>query len=42
MAVELGPVFPFYVVVALYMGKIVILSFICTFLAWLGIRVLDA
>jgi len=37
----LGPIAPFYVIVALYMARTVILSFICVFLGWLGIRILD-
>ena len=39
---ELGLVTPFWLVVMLWMAKTVLLAFICTFLAWLGIRVLDA
>jgi uncharacterized membrane protein YjfL (UPF0719 family) len=39
---ELGLSTPFWLVVALWMAKTVLLAFICTFLAWLGIRVLDA
>ena len=40
--VELGPTTSFYVVVLLWVARTIILSFICAFLAWLGIRVLDA
>ena len=39
---ELGLSIPFWLTVALWMAKTVLLAFICTFLAWLGIRVLDA
>ncbi|MCD6567534.1 MAG: DUF350 domain-containing protein [Dehalococcoidia bacterium] len=39
---ELGPTTSFYVVVLLWVARTIILSFICAFLAWLGIRVLDA
>jgi len=39
---ELGLSVPFWLTVALWMAKTVLLAFICTFLAWLGIRVLDA
>ncbi|MFC1892449.1 hypothetical protein ACFLYR_00195 [Chloroflexota bacterium] len=39
---ELGLVAPFWWVVMLWMAKTVLLAFICAFLAWLGIRILDA
>ena len=39
---QLGLAAPFWVVVLLWMAKTVLLAFICVFLAWLGIRVLDA
>ena len=39
---ELGLVTPFWLVVVIWMAKTVLLAFICTFLAWLGVRVLDA
>ncbi len=39
---ELGLVVPFWLLVLLWMAKTVLLAFICVFLAWLGIRVLDA
>ena len=39
---ELGLVAPFWVIVLIWIGKIILLAFICTLLAWLGIRVLDA
>ena len=32
----------FYVVVLLWVARVIIWTFICTLLAWLGIRVLDA
>ena len=40
--VELGTTTSFYVVVLLWVARTIILAFICAFLAWLGIRVLDA
>jgi len=39
---EIGPVTPFYVIVLLWIARVVIWTFICALLAWLGIRVLDA
>ena len=39
---QLGLATPFWLVVLLWMAKTVLLAFICTFLAWLGIRILDA
>jgi len=39
---ELGPTYSFYVVVLLWVARTIILAFVCAFLAWLGIRVLDA
>ena len=39
---ELGPVTPFYVVVLLWVARVIVWTFICGLLAWLGIRVLDA
>lgn len=38
----IGPSTAFYVVVLLWVGRVIIWTFICTLLAWLGIRVLDA
>jgi len=32
----------FYLIVLLWVGRVIIWTFICTLLAWLGIRVLDA
>jgi len=39
---ELGPTYSFWVVLLLWIARTIILAFICAFLAWLGIRVLDA
>ena len=39
---ELGPASPFYVVVLLWIARVIIWTFICALLAWLGIRALDA
>lgn len=39
---ELGLTTTFYVVVLLWVARTIILAFICAFLAWLGVRVLDA
>ena len=39
---ELGLVTPYWLIVGLWMAKIILLAFICTLLAWLGIRALDA
>ena len=39
---EIGLTMPFYVTMMLWLAKTVILAFICGFLAWLGIRALDA
>ncbi len=38
---EIGPVTSFYVVVLLWVARVIIWTFICGLLAWLGIRVLD-
>ena len=38
---ELGAANPYYVTIALWLLKTVILTLICSFLAWLGIRALD-
>jgi uncharacterized membrane protein YjfL (UPF0719 family) len=40
--IGIGTSSAFYVVVLLWVARTVILAFICTLLAWLGIRVLDA
>jgi len=37
-----GPSVPFYVIVGAWLVKIMILSLICTFLGWLGVKVMDA
>ena len=39
---ELGLAVPFWIVVLIWLAKIILLAFICTLLAWLGIRALDA
>ena len=39
---EIGLTVPFYITMLLWLAKTVILTFICGFLAWLGIRALDA
>lgn len=38
----LGLAFPFWLVVLIWMAKTVLVALICTLLAWLGVRVLDA
>ncbi|MBA7666342.1 hypothetical protein ES703_74421 [subsurface metagenome] len=39
---ELGLVIPFWLTVLVWVARIVVLVFICSFFAWLGIRALDA
>ncbi len=39
---ELGLTMPFYLTMLLWLAKTIILAFICGFLAWLGIKALDA
>ncbi len=39
---ELGLVVPFWVIVLIWLAKVILLTLIATLLAWLGIRVLDA
>ncbi len=39
---ELGLAVPFWVIVLIWLAKIILLASICTILAWLGIRTLDA
>jgi uncharacterized membrane protein YjfL (UPF0719 family) len=39
---ELGLVLPFWVIVLIWLTKVILLALISTLLAWLGIRVLDA
>jgi uncharacterized membrane protein YjfL (UPF0719 family) len=38
---ELGFATPFWIIVLVWIAKIIVLSLICILLAWLGIRVLD-
>ena len=38
----LGLAFPFWLTVLIWVAKTILVALICTFLAWLGIRVLDA
>lgn len=38
----IGPSVPFYVIVLLWVARVIIWTFICALLAWLGIKVLDA
>ena len=39
---EIGLAMPFYLTMLLWLAKTIILAFICGFLAWLGIKALDA
>ena len=39
---ELGLVYPFWVIVLIWLAKVMLLALISTLLAWLGIRALDA
>jgi uncharacterized membrane protein YjfL (UPF0719 family) len=39
---ELGLVIPFWLIVLVWLAKVILLALISTLLAWLGIRVLDA
>ncbi|MDI6814917.1 MAG: hypothetical protein QMC90_02385 [Dehalococcoidales bacterium] len=39
---QLGLITPFWLIVLLWVAKIILLALICTLLAWLGIRALDA
>lgn len=39
---DLGLVAPFWVIVLIWLVKVIVLAFICIFLAWLGIMSLDA
>ena len=39
---ELGLAVPFWLIVLAWIAKVIVLSLICSLLAWLGIRVLDA
>ena len=38
----LGPEVPFYLLALSWVTRMVVISLICTFLGWLGIRILDA
>jgi len=38
----IGTTTPFYIIVLTWLVKTIVLAFICAFIAWLGIRVLDA
>jgi len=38
---QLGPTVPFYVTVLLWMARTAFFAFVCAFLLWLGVRVLD-
>ena len=39
---ELGLVAPYWVIVLIWLAKVILLAFISVFLAWLGIRAMDA
>ena len=39
---ELGLTFSFWVIVLIWLARIILLALICTVLAWLGVRTLDA
>jgi len=39
---ELGLVVPYWIIVLIWLAKVILLALISTLLAWLGIRVLDA
>ena len=39
---ELGLVVPFWITVLIWLARVILMALICTLLAWLGIRVLDA
>ena len=38
----IGPSAPFYLIVLVWVARVIIWTFVCALLAWLGIRVLDA
>jgi len=42
MSYEIGLAVPFWIIVLLWVARILVLVIVATFLAWLGIRVLDA
>jgi uncharacterized membrane protein YjfL (UPF0719 family) len=37
----IGPIAPFYAIVLLWVARVIIWTFICALLAWLGVRMLD-
>jgi len=39
---ELGLAYPFWIIVLIWLARVILLALICTLLAWLGIRALDA
>ena len=39
---EIGPSVPFYVIVLVWVARVIIWTFICALLVWLGIKVLDS
>ena len=39
---QLGPTAPLWLLVMMWISKVILWSFICAMLAWLGIRVMDA
>jgi len=39
---ELGLAYPFWIIVLIWLARVIVLALICTLLGWLGIRVLDA
>ena len=38
---ELGPVVPYYIVVLLWLARTAFFAFVCAFLLWLGVLILD-
>jgi uncharacterized membrane protein YjfL (UPF0719 family) len=39
---ELGPVVPYYITVLLWLARTAFFAFVCAFLLWLGVLILDA
>ncbi|MFQ5834828.1 MAG: DUF350 domain-containing protein [bacterium] len=39
---QVGPLVPFYLLALFWAVRLVVISFLCAFLGWLGIRILDA
>ena len=39
---ELGPVVPYYIIVLLWLARTAFFAFVCAFLLWLGVLILDA